>query len=147
MKTKFSPLSPAMIVALVSLFVALGGSALAYGLGRNSVHSVNLAPGAVRSPDLGKLTLRSGKLVDGDTTADDGNFNPATGHADCKRGERLISGGLRLRGSGGVFPGQHVSMVESGPVPKLRRWFVTLNSDLGGAARKDFVVFAYCLAD
>jgi hypothetical protein len=23
---------------------------------------------------------------------------------------------------------------------------VTMNSDLGGAARKDFVVFAYCLA-
>jgi hypothetical protein len=36
-------------------------------------------------------------------------------------------------------------MVESGPVPKLREWVVTMNSDLGGAARKDFVVFAYCL--
>ena len=138
--------SPAMIVAIVSLFVALGGTAAAFTLGRDSVRSVNLAPGAVQAGDLGRLTLRSGKIVDGDTTADDGSFNPATGHADCKRGERLISGGLRLRSSGGVFPGQHVSMVESGPVPKQRQWFVTMNSDLGGAARKDFVVFAYCLA-
>jgi hypothetical protein len=146
MKIKKGRPSPAMIVALVSLFVALGGTAAAFTLGRNSVHSVNIAPGAVRASDLGKLTLRTGKIVDGDTTADDGAFNLARGHADCKRGERLISGGLRLRNSGGVFPGQHVSMVESGPVPKQRQWFVTLNSDLGGAARKDFVVFAYCLA-
>jgi hypothetical protein len=45
-----------------------------------------------------------------------------------------------------VFPGQNISMVESGPVPKFRQWFVSLNSDLGGGARKDFVVFAYCQA-
>jgi hypothetical protein len=135
-----------MVVALVALLVALSGTAVAYSLGRNSVRSVNIAPGAVRAGDLGKLTLRSGKIVDRDTTPGDGSFNLASGHADCKRGERLISGGLRLRNSGGVFPGQHVSMVESGPVPKQRQWFVTLNSDLGGAARKDFVVFAYCLA-
>jgi len=71
--------------------------------------------------------------------------NEAFGHARCKRGERLISGGLRLcNGSGGVLPGQNVSVVESGPKPKLREWKVTMNSDLGGLARKDFVVFAYC---
>jgi serine/threonine protein kinase len=79
------------------------------------------------------------RYVDRDTTAHDGLFNEAFGHARCKRGERLISGG-----SGGVLPGQNVSMVESGPVPKLREWKVTMNSDLGGLARKDFVVFAYC---
>lgn len=138
--------SPAMVVALLALFVALGGSAFAYGLGRDSVHSANIAPGAVKASDLGKLSLRSGKIVDSDTTAGDASFNFASGRAACKRGERLISGGLRLRSGGGVFPGQHVSMVESGPVPKQREWAVTMNSDLGGAARKDFVVFAYCLA-
>jgi hypothetical protein len=138
--------SPAMVIALLALFVALGGSAFAFGLGRDSVHSANIAPGAVKSPDLGKLSLRSGRIVDTDTTAGDGSFTYARGHATCKSGERLISGGLRLRSDGGVFPGQHVSMVESGPVPKQREWAVTMNSDLGGAARKDFVVFAYCLA-
>jgi hypothetical protein len=135
-----------MAIALTALFVALGGSALAYGLGRDSVHAANIAPGAIRAPGLGRLSLRSGKIDDTDTTADDGNFTYASGHASCKRGERLISGGLRLRRDGGVFPGQHVSMVESGPVPKQREWAVTMNSDLGGAARRDFVVFAYCLA-
>jgi hypothetical protein len=145
MKTKLKAPSPAMAVALLALFVALGGSALAYGLGRDSVRSVNIAPGAVRASDLGPLHLRFGRIVDTDTTAGDGVFNYARGHANCRRGERLISGGLRLRNSGGVLTGQNVSTIESGPVPKFRQWFVTLNSDLGGAARKDFVVFAYCL--
>lgn len=134
--------SPAMLVALLALFIALGGTA--YGLGRTSAGSAQ-ASGA-GADKLGKLTLRAGKIVDFDDTADDGGFNLAFGHAQCKRGEQLISGGLRLRHRGGVFPGQHVSLVESGPVPGKRQWFVTMNSDLGGAARKDFVVFAYCLA-
>lgn len=145
MRSKVPRPSASMVVAAIALFVALGGSALAYSLGRNSVHSANIAPGAVRASDLGQLNLRSGKIVDTDTTAGDGSFNNAQGHASCKKGEKLISGGLRLR-AGNVFPGQHVSMVESGPVPKQREWAVALNSDLGGAARQDFVVFAYCLS-
>lgn len=127
--------SPAMLVALVALFVALGGRAFGYGIGDDGA----------RPNSSGKYTLRSGKIVDKDTTAGDGSFNGARGHANCKQGERLISGGLRLR-AGSVFPGQHVSMVESGPVPKQREWTVAMNSDLGGAARQDFVVFAYCLS-
>jgi hypothetical protein len=135
MKIKLRRPSPAMVVALLGLFVALGGSA--FGLSNSATQS-----GAGHNP---KYRLRSGKIVDRDTTAHDGLFNEAFGHARCKRGERLISGGLRLRsGSGGVLPGQNASMVESGPVPKLREWTVTMNSDLGGLARKDFVVFAYC---
>jgi hypothetical protein len=137
--------SAAMVVGMLALFVALGGTAFAYSLGRNSVKSANIAPGAVRASDLGQLNLRSGKIVDTDTTAGDGSFNNAEGHARCKRGERLISGGLRLRGRN-VFPGEHVSMVESGPLPKKNEWAVALNSDLGGGARQDFVIFAYCLS-
>jgi hypothetical protein len=135
MKTISRRPSPAMLVALIALFVALGGQAFGYGLGGDSA----------RPSSSGKYTLRSGKVVDKDTTAGDGAFNEARGHANCRHGERLISGGVRLRG-GSVFPGQHVSMVESGPVPKQREWTVTMNSDLGGAARQDFVVFAYCLS-
>jgi len=134
--------SPAMLVALLALFVALGGTAYGVGNGAAGAGPAASASGA----GLGKLTLRAGKIVDFDNTADDGNFNLATGHAECMRGERLLSGGLRLRHTGGVFPGQHVSLVDSGPVPRKRQWFVTLNSDLGGAARKAFVVFAYCRA-
>jgi hypothetical protein len=141
MKIKLHRPSPAMVVALLALFIALGGSALGYGLGRESAR--NAASASTRHH--ARYTLRSGKVIDTDTTAHDGLFNEAFGHAQCKHGERLISGGLRLRsGPGSVFPGQNVSMVESGPVPKFRQWFVSFNSDLGGAARKDFVVFAYC---
>lgn len=141
MKIKLHRPSPAMVVALLALFVALGGSALGYGLGREGPQA------SASNRHHARYRLRAGKIVDRDTTAHDGAFNEAFGHARCKRGERLISGGLRLRsGEGGVLPGQNVSMVESGPVPKLREWVVTMNSDLGGAARRDFVVFAYCLA-
>jgi hypothetical protein len=122
-----------MVVAMIALFVGLGGSALGYGMGRDG------RPGH----SSGKYTLRAGKIVDTDTTAGDGLLNVARGHANCKRGERLISGGLRVRG-GNVFGGHQVSMVESGPVPKRREWAVAMNSDLGGAARRDFAVFAYC---
>jgi hypothetical protein len=139
MKLKITRPSPAMVVASLALFLALGGSALGYGLGRESERSNN-------SDRHARYTLRSGKIVDKDTTTGDGSFNYAQGHARCKQGERLISGGVRLRSGAGVFPGQHVSMVESGPVPKQREWTVALNSDLGGAARQDFVVFAYCLS-
>lgn len=134
--------SPAMIVALLALFVSLGGTAVGYSLGQNA------GPGkanASRARHHVTYRLRAGKVFDTDTTAGDGSFTYAQGRARCKRGERLISGGVRLRGGlGGVFPGQHASIVDSGPVPKLREWAVTMNSDLGGAARKRFVVFAYC---
>ncbi len=139
MNTKLRP-SPAMVVALIALFVALGGSAVGYGLGHKSGGSAQSS-----SRHHARYTLRAGKVFDTDTTPADGSFNYAQGHARCKHGERLISGGVRLRGGlGGVFPGQHVALVESGPVPKQREWAVTLSSDLGGAARQRFVVFAYC---
>lgn len=144
MKAKLPVPSPATVIALLALFVALGGTA--YGLSRNSVKSRHIAPNAVRASDLGALKLRTSPVRDTDATAGDGVFNLAYGRANCKRGEQLISGGVRLRDPGGVFGGaQRVAMVESGPVPKFRQWAVTMNSDLGGAARQKFVVFAYCL--
>jgi hypothetical protein len=144
MKPKLRLPSPATVIALLALFVALGGTA--YGLGRASVKSRHIAPDAVRARDLGPLKLRSARVRDTDTTANDGVFNLAYGRARCKRGEQLISGGVRLRDTGGVFFGpQRVSVVESSPAPRLRQWGVTLNSDLGGAAREKLVVFAYCL--
>jgi hypothetical protein len=144
MKTKLRRPSPAMLAALLTLFVALGGSALAYG-GRDGSAESSSAANAARASHHAKYRLRVGKLIDTDTTAHDGVFNFARGHAQCKRGERLISGGLRLRSGSESFVNQHAMMVESGPVPKFRQWFVTISSDLGGAARKDFSVLAYCL--
>jgi hypothetical protein len=134
MKIKLSRPSPAMVIAMIALFASLGGSALAVSRGDHS---------SERSAPRGKLTLRFGKLVDRDTTPLDGSFFIATGHAICKKGERVVSGGVRQIG-GSATNIQHIWQVESGPVPSKRGWYVSMNSDLGGAARKDFLVVANC---
>jgi hypothetical protein len=134
--------SPATLIAIVALFVALGGTA--YGVAQNSIGTNQIKPRAVQAKNLGPMKLRWGRVVDFDHTAGDGQFNIASGHAQCRRGERLISGGVRYRRSPDSGPLQ-VAMVDSGPVTKRRQWFVTLHSDLGGATHKYFVVFAYCL--
>ena len=76
------------------------------------------------------------------TTANDGQFNYAHGHANCKHDERLISGGLRWNhGSITAIVG-HFQTVATGPIKG--EWEVTAASDMGGAARADFVVVATC---
>jgi hypothetical protein len=136
MKLRIPHPSPAMAVAMIALFIALGGTAFAF-----SSNSGNSA--ADRAGGQGKLSLRFGKLVDRDTTPFDGSFFFATGHAICKKGERVISGGIRqVAGGAGVI--SHIWSVESGPVPKRRGWYVSMNSDLGGAARADFLVVVNC---
>ena len=130
MKIKLSRRSAAAVVAAI-VMLALGGSARARS-----------CPTATRSPHPGKLPYRFGKIVDTDTTANDGQFNYASGQARCKRKERLISGGLRWHhGSITAIIG-HFQLVASGPIK--REWSVTASSDMGGAARDDFVVIASC---
>lgn len=133
MKRKGKRISPSMAIAMIALFVALTGNAVAFQLGRNSVGARELA----------NPVLRFGKLHDTDTTAGDGQFNEATGHAKCKRGETLLGGGVRLRAGGDVAP--HAWVVESAPQLSARQMNARVSSDLGGAARKDFVVVASCL--
>lgn len=136
MKLRIPHPSPAMAVAMIALFIALGGTGFAFS-------SNNGSSTADRAGGRAKLTLRFGKIVDRDTTQFDGSFFFATGHAICKKGERVISGGIRqIAGGAGVI--SHIWTVESGPVPKKRGWYVSMNSDLGGAARSDFLVVATC---
>jgi hypothetical protein len=125
-----------MAVAMIALFIALGGTDFAF--------SDNSNPGtADRAGGRGKPTLRFGKLVDRDGTQFDGSFAEAFGHATCDKGERIISGGVRqIAGGAGVI--SHIWTVESGPIPKKRGWYVSMNSDLGGSARSDFVVVVNC---
>ncbi len=130
MKIKPRRRSTVVVVAAIVMLV-LGGSALAQS-----------GQAAARPTHHGKIKHRFGKIVDTDTTANDGQFNYAHGHANCKHGERLISGGLRLHhGSLTAIIG-HFQMVESGPIK--REWVVTASSDMGGAARDDFLVVASC---
>ncbi|HET7054238.1 MAG TPA: hypothetical protein VFI09_10035 [Solirubrobacterales bacterium] len=130
MKIKLSRRSAVVVVAAI-VVLALGGSALAQS-----------GPTATSSAHHGKINYRFGKIVDTDTTPNDGQFNYAHGHANCKHNERPISGGLRLHHGGVTAVIGHFQMVESGPIK--REWTVTAASDMGGAARADFVVVATC---
>lgn len=130
MKIKLSRRSAVVIVAATAMLV-LAGSALAES-----------GQTAARVSHHGKINYRFGKIVDTDTTANDGQFNYAHGHANCKRSERLISGGLRLHHGNITAVIGHFQMVASGPIK--REWSVTASSDMGGAARADFVVVATC---
>lgn len=145
MKIKPTWLSPSMIVALAALLFSLTGTASAsFLLGRDSVHSDNIAPGSVRASDLGPLHVRTGKVQDRDSTAGDGQFNLAFGRARCKAGERLIGGGTRAKQAPLSGPVRLVE-IEQGLVPNENTYTALWHSDLGGAARQDETVFAYCL--
>jgi hypothetical protein len=135
-------LAPTM-VALISLLCLLGGSEIA---GAAHVKSLTSKDPSTRSAHHDSYKLRFGKLGDTDTTAHDGVFSLARGHATCKRSERLIAGGLRLHKGSADFIAGHFALVESGPIPKTRQWAVTTSSDLGGEAHEDFLVVAYCLS-
>lgn len=54
-----------MVVALVALFVALSGTALAFTLAANSVKSKNIVNGQVKLPDLAGNAVNSSKVKDG----------------------------------------------------------------------------------
>jgi hypothetical protein len=144
MKVKLRRPSPALVVALLALFLAVGGNVVAYGLGRNSVQSRDIAPRAVKASDLGHFKLRrSGPIPDRDTTAHDGIYAEAGGRAKCKPGERLISGGSEAPSGEKATP--YMRIVDQGPVPAEEAWQVRWASDMGGAAGEEFVVVALCL--
>lgn len=156
MKSRVFRLRGLMILLSVALLSAFAGKAFAGGAEQNQsrasdhgsrpeqIAKEQFAPHPTRARRHGKLHVRSGKIVDHDSTLGDGNFNFAAGHAECKRGERLVSGGIRRVASDGLIPGLRWAVQESGPVPSKRQWTVLTASDLGGLGRKDFVVIAVC---
>jgi hypothetical protein len=155
MKSRVVRLRGLMIVLSVALLAAFAGKAFAGGddqiqagasgySASGQIAGEQFAPHSMRARRHGKLHVRSGKIVDHDSTLGDGNFNFAAGHAECKRGERLVSGGIRRVASDGLIPGLRWAVQESGPVPSKRQWTVLAASDLGGLGRKDFIVIAVC---
>ena len=66
--------SPAMLVALLALFVALGGSSYAaVVLSKNSVRSKHIAKGAVKRSEIARSAVNSAKVADGSLLATDFN--------------------------------------------------------------------------
>jgi len=86
--------SPAMAVALVALFVALGGSALAgIQLARNSVGSTQIRAGAVGSSELRSNSVTGSKVLDGSLSASDiRGAVSAAALAQCPSGTSPLAG-------------------------------------------------------
>jgi hypothetical protein len=103
--------SPAMIIAIVALIVALGGTALAAGLGKNSVGTKQLKSKAVTGPKIANNAVNGTKVANNSLSGSDinlaalgtvpnasasteaGNANTVAGHAaSCPGGTVLIRG-------------------------------------------------------
>ena len=61
--TRSFRISPALVVSCVALFLALGGSAFAVGVAKNSVRSAQIVDGTVRSIDLRDNAVNAPKIA------------------------------------------------------------------------------------
>ena len=119
--------------------------------GRVSIEGLQLAkggfclltrPDAMVSRKKHRRVVRTGKIIDTDTTYGDNVFQVASGKAFCKHNEQVVTGGLRIVKLSGLFGGpSRTSGGESAPILKRPAgWSVAFGSDLGGLARTDFRV-------
>lgn len=70
MKKRLKPPSPALVIAVAALFVALGGTGYAaLRLPRNSVGTIQIRNGAVINPKIRNGTILGSKLKNGTVTA------------------------------------------------------------------------------
>ncbi len=60
---RFQP-TPAFVIAMIALLVAMSGTAVAAGLAANSVKSKQIANGQVKNKDLGANAVTAGKVKD-----------------------------------------------------------------------------------
>jgi hypothetical protein len=109
-------LNSAHVIALIALFVALGGSAYAVTSGKNTVKSRSIAKGAVKTSDIANKAVSAAKLKPGAVPSSAiannsigapqlGNVvlrraqkplpdaSGANAQASCRPGEQPISGG------------------------------------------------------
>jgi hypothetical protein len=62
-KTRSFRPSPALVISCLALFLALTGSALAVGVGKNSVRSPQVVDGTLRTVDLRDNAVAAGKIA------------------------------------------------------------------------------------
>jgi hypothetical protein len=158
---RFRP-SPAMVVAMIALFVSLGGGAYALTLPSNSVGPAQLRrsavlnsriyPGAVSNSKMGKGAvtfskmasnqMTSAKIRNGSLLGEDLAANTVTGAQinestlDITRWA-LVTGGTVSASSGGVTVGSqvgNVTYVNFGASMAGRPILATINGDNGGQA-------------
>jgi len=158
-------ISSAHVIALLALFVALGGSAYAIHLGKNAVKTRNIKNGAVIESKLAGGAVTSAKLAAG--AFGGGNLGhvevrvatkPMPDNAGglaiaaCESGERLIGG------AEGVSAGNSPDIVLNADYPSLAdgsavaagqsptAWTVSANNYAGGdPATAAVIAYALCL--
>lgn len=116
--------SPAMVVACLSLVVALTGTAIAAGIGKNSVGA----------KELGKVQQRT-ETVEPDLK----NTAYAEATARCRSGEQLLGGGAVIDGNQAIS--SEDVLAESGPVSD-RAWYARA---LVATVKTSLTVTAICL--
>ena len=62
-KTRSFRPSPALVIACIALFAALTGSAIAAGVGKNTVRSPQIVDGTIRTVDLRDNSVAAGKIA------------------------------------------------------------------------------------
>lgn len=62
-KTRSFRPSPALVIACIALFAALTGSAIAAGVGKNTVRSPQIVNGTIRTVDLRDNAVATGKIA------------------------------------------------------------------------------------
>jgi hypothetical protein len=62
-KTRTFRPSPALVIACIALFAALTGSAIAAGVGKNTVRSPQIVDGTIRTVDLRDNAVAAGKIA------------------------------------------------------------------------------------
>jgi hypothetical protein len=163
-------LNSAHVIALIALFVALGGSAYAVTAGKNTVKSRSIAKGAVKTSDIANKAVSAAKLKPGAVPAnaiaansiDSGKLGPVvtrkatvglldnstnTATVYCKAGEQLLGGGSSAV-AGDVFedastPTQVNHDPEEGA--PAQGWLATYTNPAGGSATATIFAWAICL--
>jgi hypothetical protein len=112
--------SPAMIVALISLFVALGGTSFAaVTLTRNSVLSKHIKNGQVKRADLGANAVSSAKVLDASLLAQDFAAGQLPKGEKGDTGARGDTGPQGPAGSTAGFPGTASAEDDPSSTPDL----------------------------
>ena len=154
--------SPALVISLIALFVALGSGAYAASkigtsdLKRNAVTTPKLAKDAVKSSKVENGKLKGKDLADGTvggsklgtisevtdtTTAAFGTIGTAT--ATCPAGSRVLNGGFNTDSD----TANQGLAVESRRVGNGWRASIYSGASNGLAAGNTLTVYAYCLEE
>jgi hypothetical protein len=153
----------ANLIALLALFVAIGGSAYAFPLGKNAVKTKNIKNGAVTTPKLAPGAVTSDKLAPDAVTSkslgpivvrtaqmplNDGS--DAVPEARCQPGERSTGGGglTALSGSGIQFEALRPLQIngtsaQDGDTPGA--WSAVFENPIGGGGSTVAFAYAICI--